>query len=223
MAVFKIGMANELADKERFVSPILFALLFVLLLWFAFGELPETMGIRIYVAESFLALFFALQLSFARIYEPELEDNALTLYRTIPIHPIALFLGKFLQVFLSSAMITLATAAVGALFLGNSISNPFNGPFLIVLLFALIGLCGIGVLLSALTAQIQAKQVLFPLLFFPLTVPVMIIGVQCCIFVLDGSKTLDQLWGSWLGLLIVFDLVYCTVGILFFDELMKSN
>ena len=51
----------------------------------------------------------------------------------------------------------------------------------------------------------------------------MIIGVQCCIFVLDGSKTLDQLWGSWLGLLIVFDMLYCTVGILFFDELMNSN
>ncbi|MDA9951665.1 heme exporter protein CcmB [Oligoflexaceae bacterium] len=221
--VLRLGLSNEVADKERLISPILFAIVFVLLLWFSFGELPQSMGTRIFVAQTFLAMFFALQIIFVRIYDPEMQDDAMALYSCVPLNSYSLFIGKWIQAVLTASFVAVCTALIGALMLADKELNLLNGSFFFVLFLVIIGLCGIGVLLAGLTAKAQAKQVLFPLLFFPLTTPVMIVGVQVCIFVLNGEKTLSELMGSWLGLLIVFDLLYCTFSALLFDEIMKPE
>lgn len=221
--ILSLGLSNEWADKERTLSPVLFALLFVLLLWFSFGELPSSMGVRVFVAEVFLAMFFALQIAFMRIYEPELEDEALTLFRSIPVHPVAIFLGKIMQCMVVATIISATTIAIGGLFLGESTEIMTNASFLTTLGLVMFGLSSLGVLLSGLTARTSAKQILFPILFFPLTAPVMILGVQSAILSIEDGKLIAELSSSWLGLLLVFDLIYFTLGILVFDELLKPE
>jgi len=221
--ILKIGLSNEWADKERIISPVLFALVFVLMLWFSFGELPPSLGVRIFVAEVFLAMFFAVQVAFMRIFEPELEDEAMLLYRNARVHPVAIYLGKLLHTIVVAVILTLSALFIGQLFLNQSQDALTNATFLITMAAVIFGLSSLGVLLSGLTARIRSKQILFPVLFFGLTVPVMILGVQASILALEDAKDVSALISSWLGLLIVADLLYFTVGIIVFDQLMRPE
>ena len=215
------GMLAELADRERLVSPVLFGITMMILFSFALGDVDPSFVKRIYLAETFLTALFALQLTFSRLFEPDRQDRVFDLMRSYPISHAAWFLAKYVLVLAVGFAVLAPTMLFGA-FLHQTARQPvFSWEVCGIAVLALAGLAALGVLLSAMTLKANSRQMLYPLLYFPLTTPVLLAAVQASLIILEGGE--PQALRAWLGLLTGFDVIYFTLGILLFTELVDDG
>lgn len=214
------SLAAEFASRERLLSPVLFSLTVLLLFWFGLGELRDEEAVRAYVAQTYLAAFFSLQMSFARIFEPEQQDGAFDLMRAYPVSPTAWFLAKLTTVWLTGAVVLTASMAFGAFFHSQIDRVLLDVTILAIGLATLLGLGSIGIMLASITLRSGAKQILFPLIYFPLTVPLLLAATQASqMHIIDGAS-IESLQESWFGLLVAFDVIYLALGLMLYDQLL---
>jgi heme exporter protein B len=69
----------------------------------------------------------------------------------------------------------------------------------------------------------NARQILYPLLYFPLTTPVLLAAVESSKALLIEQHSLGHLMSSWLGLLVISGIMYFTLSLLLFGELVKPE
>jgi heme exporter protein B len=165
-----------------------------------------------------LAVLFASVLAVRSAYQTESEDGALEGLLLSPFDKAAVFLGKTVAVSAELfAMETVVVTLVGALF-GLSLGH---SPWLLVATFALgtVGLAAVGSLFGVMAESARAREAVFPLLTFPLTLPVLIAGVKATEAVTAGRAGEA---GQWLGLLAAFDVVALCVGTLVFGHLLED-
>lgn len=216
-------MRNERSDAERFLSPFLFAVTVLILFSFVFGAVNEVAQTKIFIGETLLTAFFALQISLSRAFEPDCADDAFGFMKAYPVFPAAFFISKLFVVTVMGSLIFYPTIILSTFFNHQSVLNIFSLDFFALTIFVLIGLSAIGVLLSALVLDVSARQILFPLLYYPLTVPVLLAAAMASFEIINNGKTFYQLLDNWFGLLIIFDVIYTTIGILLFGELMNAH
>ena len=165
-----------------------------------------------------LAVLFASVLSFRRSYEHEGEDGALEGLLLAPIDKAAVFLGKALavagQLLALELIVVLMVSGLFGLSLGAE-------PLTLAAAFVLgtIGLAAIGSLFGVLSESPRAREAVFPLLVLPLATPVLVSGVKATALAAAGRGGEA---GSWLGLLVAFDLVFVAVGTLVFAHLLED-
>jgi heme exporter protein B len=82
-----------------------------------------------------------------------------------------------------------------------------------------IGLAAVGNIFGVLTASARAREAIFPLLTLPVAIPILIAGVKGLALTQAGRVPEAA---SWLGLLLVFDLIYLSVGMLLFGSLLED-
>jgi heme exporter protein B len=93
-------------------------------------------------------------------------------------------------------------------------------PYLfLVALLGTIGFCVLGTLLSAITLRARARELLLPLVLFPLMIPVILATIRCMEAILRAGELGDAL--PWLRLLIGFDVIFVTLGVLIFDWVIE--
>lgn len=220
--VLQHSLKADAADKERLVTPFLFAATVLLLFNFVFGDIPLDQSSALFIGEIYLITLFSLHLSYSRIFGPEQEDRAFDLMVGSTAYGTAWYLAKVVQavmyglsVFLPSALFIFLLQAAPHL-----MAPVFSLPVLVLGFLVMLGLAVLGTLLSAMTLQSSGRDILFPLLYFPLTIPVLLAGTQGSIAFLSASFKTG--W-SWLGLLAGFDTIYLTLGFLLFTELIGSD
>jgi heme exporter protein B len=216
------GARAEWADKERIISPILFAMTVILLFNFSLGDTDPRLRHQLFTAEAFMTGFLALQICYVRVFEPDQEDKIFELLRSYPLNPTAWYIGKYILVLILSSLILFPTVLIAAFIMYDP-----NGPliswfFTLILWLSIMGLSAIGVLLSAITLKARARQILFPLLYFPLTTPVLLAGVSATLTYLDHQELNEAVQG-WTGLLCLFNVIYLTLGILLFAEIVDDS
>jgi heme exporter protein B len=165
-----------------------------------------------------LAVLFSSVLAFRQAYETEGEDGALEGLLLAPIDKAAVFLGKaaavVVQLLALEAIVIGLVAALFGLSLGHA-------PLVASASFLLgtVGLGAVGSLFGALNASPKARESVFPLLVLPLATPVLVAGVKTTSLAVSG---LGGQAGSWLGLLVAFDLVFLSAGTLVFAHLLED-
>ncbi|MGH7886482.1 MAG: heme exporter protein CcmB, partial [Candidatus Binatia bacterium] len=90
----------------------------------------------------------------------------------------------------------------------------------LVTLLGTVGFCVLGTIMSALTLRARARELLLPLVLFPLMIPVLLATIRCMETILNTGT-----FGAasfWLRLLLGFDVIFLTVGILIFDWVIES-
>ncbi len=165
-----------------------------------------------------LAVLFASVLSFRRSFEAEGEDGALEGLAMAPVDKAAVFLGKAAAVLVQLlALEVVVVLAVTALF-GLSLAGD---PPVLAASFALgtVGLAAVGSLFGVLSESPRAREAIFPLLVLPLVTPVLIAGSKSTALAAAGRGGEA---GSWLGLLVAFDLVFVATGTLVFEYLLED-
>lgn len=220
--IFRQGLRVELADRRRLMSPLMFAATFLVLFSFAVGDIDKSLALRIYVAESFLGVFFALEVVFSRIFEPDSEDRVFEILRTYPVNPFAWFVGKFILSFTAGAAIAVPAMILAALFNSKAGVNIADPVILGIPCLALGGMASLGVLLSTLTMRASSRQILYPILYFPLIIPVLLAAVQATLIYLETGK-MTSMFQNWIGLLAGFDTIYFTLGLLLFREIVEPE
>jgi|TARA_B100001964_G_C14024231_1_gene505290 ABC-type transport system involved in cytochrome c biogenesis permease component len=222
--IFKQCIKSEFSELNRLISPFLFALSILVLFHFSFDVSNSTNIHSIFVGQLFLVVLFALQICLMKQFDIELRDQSLKILKTYPISISSLFVAKLIVTFFSSLMITMFTLVFAVLLNFSQITDIlFNPGFLGSLGLVLLGVSSIGCLLSALVYQSSGREILFPILFFSLASPLFIVGIQSSLVFLAPSDLDTAVLGqNCLTILGGLNIIYFTLGVLLFEEIMKT-
>lgn len=209
----------EWRTRARLTALTFFSLSTLLLFSFAMG--PDTTALRAHApGYIWLALFFASVLSLGESFRVEGENQALLGLLLTPVEPRAIFLGKvFGNASLLFGLSLMLLPVSVALYDINLAKAPVQ--LLLVLFLGSLGISAPGIVYSAISANARARDVMLPLLLFPVLVPLLLASVSATRFCL-GPDPQEQL-GSWLKLLTAFDLIYLSVGFLVFPKVVEED
>jgi len=215
--LFLQSIRVDMSSPERLITPLFFAVVILLLFSFAIPELDTSIESRVMVAQTQIAIFFALQLTFARAFESERHDRIFEHLKLSPIPASAFIVGKMLHVLFIGALTMLSTAFMSTILQGQDIGLMFDPIKLAVASLSLLGLTGLGVLLAAITLKADGQAILFPLLYFPLAVPVLLSSTEAIALWLERPVWSETMRG-WITILAAFDAIYLTMAILLAPE-----
>ena len=213
--LLKHTLQADLADGEKSFSPLLFALTLLLMLNFSLSAIPQLYASNLFVAQLTLVTFFATQIALSQCFKAEQQDQLFDVMRTSIQSPTAWIVAKWLSVLLSCSLLTIPMTLILSLF-----SQASDLPWLGIIFFlatTLVGLTALGILVSTLTLTANGREVLFPLLFFPLTIPILL---ACSEGLNTLMNTQSLQWNQWSGLALGFDVIFITLSILLTTELM---
>ncbi|HEY3210045.1 MAG TPA: heme exporter protein CcmB [Actinomycetota bacterium] len=165
-----------------------------------------------------LAVLFASVLSFRQAYQIESEDGAMEGLLLSPFDRAAIFMGKAAAVAVELVVLEAIVLLLVAVLFGLSLGG---APAVLAAAFLLgtLGLSAIGSLFGALTESSRTREAIFPLLILPLATPVLVAGVKATELASAGRAGEA---GSWLGLLVAFDVVFLSVGMVVFGQLLED-
>jgi len=189
------------------------------LLLFSFAIGPETAALRQYSAGFlWLGLLLASTLTLADSYQSEMDDLALEGLRLLPADPRALYYGKALANALQLVLVGVGLVPLMVILYDAGTLRLL--PLLGVIVLGSAGLSAPGTLYAAMTSQARARQTLLPLLLFPLVVPVLLSAVKATSLLILGDPMGQA--GSWVGLLVAFDLIYWSLSGLLFERVVED-
>jgi len=212
LVVLEKDLLIEWRARSRAFALASFAVTVLLLFSFAVG--PNIEVLRDHAgAYLWLAVLLSSTLLLGQSFQVEEEAGALESLILAPIEPTALFYGKALSNTLQLiGLCFVITVPMVALFDGQ-----FNEPFYMFVGVVVLGAAGVsapGTLYAGLTARLNTRQLMLPLLLFPLLVPCLLAAVKATGVLLKGDA-MNQ-YGSWMKLLLAFNVLYWAVcGILF--------
>ncbi len=222
-------LAKELLLEWRNLSRLGSVALFgaVTLVLFSFVAPPQA-GARRMATAGFLvlALLLSSTLSLSESFRKETHHRALTGLLLVPVAPSAIFIAKafanfFQLVLLAPVLIPVALVLFSVdLTATSGVSYPLL-QLLAVWALASAGLAAPGTLYAAMTSDLRGRDVVLPLLFFPLVVPVLLAAVKATALVLSGDA-MGQL-GSWNLLLLIFAVVHGTLGTVLFGYAVEES
>lgn len=219
MQVLKKDWLIEFRTRARMTAIIFFSLVTLLLFSFAVG--PNIDALRAHAAGYlWLALLFASTLSLGESFRVEAENQALTGMLLTPVEPRAIFIGKMLgnSTLLFTLSLVLLPVMV-ALYDVDLSRDPLT--LVLVLLLGSVGISAPGTVYSAISTNARSRDVMLPLLLFPVLVPLLVSAVSATRFILAPDP--QQQLGSWLKLLTAFDLIYLSVGFLLFPKIAEED
>jgi heme exporter protein B len=206
----------ESRTKDILSSVLVFALLTIVIFNFAFE--PDSENIRLVAPGILWATFtFAGVLGLGRSFVLEKEKGCLEGLMLCPVDRDVVYLGKMLG---SLAFMLAVEVLVVPIFLVLFDLPLFMPRLALITLLATVGFVSVGTLFSALAVNTRARDVMLPILFFPIVVPVIIAAVKASGLVLEG-----QPWSalsSWLQIIAAFDVVFVIVSALVFEFVVEE-
>jgi heme exporter protein B len=211
-------LTAERRTKANFNAVVFMAGLILLLFGFALG--PDHDALRsVAGGVLWLTVLFSGVLSFNRSYEQELEHGALEMLLLYPGDRRSIFLGKLLANLAFVLLVEVVMVPAAALLYDIPVWDvilPLSG----VLLLGTIGFVTLGTFYSAMASRLRAREVLLPLLLFPMLIPLLLAAVQATKAILGGD-IMDQ-GGSWIRMLVVFDVIFFVGALYAFEHVIED-
>jgi len=208
----------ERRSKAGFNSVVALAVTILVLFGFALG--PEVQAMRDAAAGAvWLAALFAGVLAFNRSFQVELESGALEPLLLYPGPRWTLFAGKLLANTLFVGLMLAIVVLVGITLF--QVPIPAAWPALLGLLaLGSAGLIVLGTFYAAIASRTRAREVLLPLLLFPMLIPVLVAAVSASKAVLNGDLMHEA--GAWIRLLIAYDVIFFSATMLTFEHVIEA-
>lgn len=208
----------ELRNRETFTVMLFFAVVILFLFHFSLNPERENTA-QLAPGLLWLAFMFTGVLGLGRSFQAEQANDCLEQLLLVPGDRGDIFLGKLVGNLAFMLAVELLIIPLFALFFQLNLWEALL-PLLVVAVLGTLGFAAIGTLFSALTANLRAREVLFPLLLFPLVVPVVIGAVTATAIILGGG-TLGEASG-WLKLLGAFDTIFLVLAYLTFEFVVEQ-
>ena len=217
--VLRKDFAIEVKSREILYTTLLFALSCVLVFSIAFvkeGEPLEDAAAGIL----WIAVAFAGTLALGRTFERERYGETLRALLLTPAPRAAIYVGKMLGIVLLLAVVELLLVPLVAVLFHAPL---FAEPLLLAALLAAgtLGFSAVGALFAAMLVRARTRDVMLPILLYPMTVPVMIAGVRGTSAVLQSPADTSSAI-MWIGLLSSFDVVFVTLALWTFEPVMTE-
>jgi heme exporter protein CcmB len=217
--VFRKDVTVEVRSRETIATTLFFALSAVLV--FAFALVREGRVVADAAAGIlWIAIAFSATLALGRTFERERYGDTLRALMLAPADRPAIYVGKLAGVF---ALVVAAEIVLVPLVTFLFSAALLQRPLLLagLLLAGTLGFLAVGTLFAAMLARARSRDVLLPVLLYPITVPVIIAGVRGTAALMQ--PTFDpEIVRFWVALLVAFDVVFVTLALWTFEPLMTD-
>lgn len=209
-------VAIELRTKDVILAVLVFSLLAITMFLFSFdlradNILPVSPGIL------WVAIIFSGTLGLGRSYAHERERGSMEGLLLCPVDRSAVYVAKLLTtVVYMIAAVTILLPVFAGVFGVPALSVPI----IAVILLGVIGFASVGTVFGAMAVNTRAREVMLPVLLFPVLVPLVIATVKATGMFMDG-----QPWSAarvWLELLVGFDAVYLVVSFIVYEFVIED-
>lgn len=192
----------ELRTKDIVVSVLVFALLAIVVFSFAIDPTPTTVAL---VAPGVLWVAFAFGgvIGLNRSFAVERDRSNIHGIMLAPVGRDTIFFGKMLGNFIFMMAVEVAVYPIFVVLF--DLSFQMQG-LLPVAILATLGIATVGTVFSAMAVNTRSREVMLPLLFLPIVLPVIVAAVEASGGVIAGEGYGD--WDRWIPLLAVFDAVF---------------
>jgi len=209
----------ELRSREILYTTLFFAVSCVLVFAFGFvreGQPMEDVGAGIL----WIAVAFSGTLALGRAFERERQSETMRALLMAPVDRPALYVAKLIGVMALMAAVEVIVVPLVALLFQAPLFQHL--PILLALLLAgTVGFTAVGTMFGAMLARARSRDVLLPVLLYPITVPVIIAGVRGTSALLQADPD-PAVARAWLSLLLSFDVVFITLALWTFEPVMTD-
>lgn len=210
-------LRSELRTKEALNASLSFALVILLLFSFAFDPTSE-MTREISGGLLWLVFAFAGALILNRSFARELDNDCLDALIASPVPAPALFLGKVVANYLLLLGIEIVCLPVFGVFYNvRWARQPLW--LLLVLLLASWGISVVGTVFSALTVNLRLRELMLPMLVYPMLIPCLMAAMQLTTPLLAGQPVQGDLL-AWLRMLAGFDIIFTALAVMLIDTVL---
>jgi heme exporter protein B len=216
-AIVAKDVATELRTREMLSSMFVFSLLVILIFNFAFDLRAENQR-TLAPGVLWVAIAFAGMLGLSRSFIMEKDRGSMEGLLLTPVDRSAIYLGKMLGNVLFISVIGVVILPISMVFFNLSARDL---PSLMgVMILGIVGFAGVGTLFSAMAVHTRAREVLLPILLFPVVIPVMLAAVKLTAAILDRLPFAEV--RNWFSLLVAFDLIFLALSFILFDYVMEE-
>jgi heme exporter protein B len=217
LTVASKDLRSELRTKEAINASLSFALVILLLFSFAFDPTADVTR-EISGGLLWLVFSFAGALILNRSFARELANDCLDALIASPVPGAALFLGKTLANYALLVGIEIVCLPVFGVFYNvNWTGQPFW--LAVVLVMASWGIAVVGTLFSALTVNLRLRELMLPMLVYPMLIPCLMAAMQLTTPILAGQPVTGDLM-AWLRLLAGFDIIFTSLAVFLIDTVL---
>jgi heme exporter protein B len=217
--IVKKDLTVEVRSLEILSTTMFFAVTVVLM--FSFGLVVDGRPLNdVAAAILWVAIAFSGTLALGRTFERERHNDTLRALLLAPADRPALYVGKLVGILLLLALVELILVPlIGLLFNAPVIQQAV--PLGLLIAAGTIGFTAVGTLFAAMLVRARSRDVLLPIMLYPMTVPVMIAGVRgtAALFQPTPDPAVAQFW---LGLLAAFDVVFVILALWTFEPVMTD-
>jgi len=219
LLVLRKDVTIEVKSLEVLSTTLFFAVSCVLV--FAFALVREGSVVANAAAGIlWIAIAFSGTLALGRTFERERYAETLRALLLAPAPRAAIYVGKLLGIVLLLAVAEVLLVPLVALLFSAPL---FTRPLLLAALLAsgTLGFAAVGTLFAAMLVRSRTRDVMLPILLYPITVPVIIAGVRGTAALL-ADRPDDPVALMWIGVLAMFDVVFITLSLWTFEPLMTE-
>ncbi|RDI96013.1 cytochrome C biogenesis protein [Meiothermus sp. QL-1] len=207
----------EFRGRTGLFSVVFFLVVMLFVLALAFGPAPQELR-KAAPGVLWVALAFAGSLLAGRAFGLEVEDSTLDDLLLLPGSREWIYFGKLLF----QLVLLLGVGLVLLVLAGGLFHLPLQpwGWYVLVLLLGSLGYAAITTFYAAMLARLRGREVLLPLLVFPLVIPVVLAAMRFTQSLAEGVPVGEVL--DWLRLLLVFDAIYVTAAAMLFPHVLEG-
>jgi heme exporter protein B len=217
LAIARKDLRTELRTKESFNAALSFSVVILVLFSFAF-DLDRDSFYAISGGMLWLVYSFAGALIVNRSFARELPNDCLDVLIASPAPGWAIYLGKTIAAFVTLLLVEAISLPIFGLFYNIAWWHS-PGMLALVIVLATWGIAIVGVGFSAVTVNVRLRELMLPVLLYPILVPVLLGAMGTCTALFSGDPQ-AQGNGSALRLLVVFDLIYTAAGLYMIESIL---
>ena len=215
-AIIWKDLAAELRSRELLSAMLVFALLVILIFNFSL-ELDAQARATVTSGVLWVTFAFAGTLGLNRSMAMEKDRGCLDGLLLAPVDRSAIYFGKAIGNLIFMLIVEAIVLPVYSVLYSV---NLFKPGLLLVVILGSVGYVAVGTLLSSMAVQTRTRDVLLPILLFPLIIPVLIAAVKGSTGFLQGAASVDIF--PWINLLVVYDVIFIAVAFMVFDYIVEE-
>jgi heme exporter protein B len=215
-AVVWKDLAAELRSRELLSAMLVFSLLVILIFNFAL-ELDVRTRTSATAGILWATFAFAGTLGLNRSMALEKDHGCLDGLLLAPVDRSALYFGKALGNLFFMLLVEAIVLPIYSLLYNL---NLFQPGLILVILMGSVGYVAVGTLLASMAVQTRMRDVMLPILLFPVVIPVLIAAVKASSGFLNGLEMVEI--RPWLNLLGVYDVVFTAIAFMVFDFVVEE-
>jgi heme exporter protein B len=217
-AIIWKDFTSERRTKANFNAVLFLAVLTLILFGFALG--PETQGLRDAAGGViWLTILFSGVLAFNRSYEQELEGGAMDSLLLYPGQRRSIFIGKVIANLAFVLLVEVVLVPLATILYDLPLWR-VAGPLAGVLILGTVGFVTLGTFYAAMASRIRAREVMLPLLLFPMLIPLLVGAVEATSAMLAGDVMGDS--RVWVRLMVIFDAIFIVICMWAFDFVIEE-